>query len=313
MKSDSLEFRVIETFGHLSLKFLRTSALGTLEAGDMSSRTGGGAATDVPMNAMNSMKITGMNFFTAGSSCHRIVVAIIVTQNRTRGLPQSNKCCRESNGRRMRNPRHGKASPAPIDLNPDAGEKLRRAEEQERTGRSGGAPISTIWASGGLCGARGGGRGRRDGGFLARADHGFGEALHFFQLRAELKQEQIGSGAFELANAVSNLLGGADEPGAQPAVRDGIILEGNALLELRVREPLLVIIVAGGVLVDVCDAAKVGLRLGFGGADDRVSGDAELHGREIFLRAAIGKIANLFGDARGRIAMHDVGVALFGD
>src|SRR5450755_1123238 len=72
MKSDSLEFRVIETLGHLSPKFFRTSALGTFDAGDMNSFTGGGAATVVPIQAMNSIKMTGISFFTIGASCHRV-------------------------------------------------------------------------------------------------------------------------------------------------------------------------------------------------------------------------------------------------
>lgn len=44
----------------------------------------------------------------------------------------------------------------------------------------------------------------------ASANHGFREAFHFFELRAELKQDEIDSDGFKLRHALSNLFRRAD-------------------------------------------------------------------------------------------------------
>ena len=50
------------------------------------------------------------------------------------------------------------------------------------------------------------------GGFWGGAglDDGGGEAVHFFELRAELEEEEVGAGFFEGADLVGDLLGSAD-------------------------------------------------------------------------------------------------------
>ena len=108
----------------------------------------------------------------------------------------------------------------------------------------------------------------------------------------------------------ADLLRSADQAGAQAAIRYGIFFERDALLQLRIGQPLLVILVAGGVLLHVGDAGRFLLRFLLGFADDSVGGDAELHARQIFALAALGHIADFFADARGRIAVHHEGIAL---
>jgi hypothetical protein len=49
-------------------------------------------------------------------------------------------------------------------------------------------------------------------------DHLRGEALHLFQLRAELQQQQINAGFFKFSDALGHLLRRSHQPGAQPAV-----------------------------------------------------------------------------------------------
>src|SRR5258708_12775986 len=76
------------------------------------------------------------------------------------------------------------------------------------------------------------------------ANDGVRETLHFLELRAELQQHEVNASAFELRQALGHLLRRANKPGAQAAVRNGIFFQGNALLQLRSRKPLLVIPIA---------------------------------------------------------------------
>ena len=55
----------------------------------------------------------------------------------------------------------------------------------------------------------------------------------------------------------STSLGRADQAGSQAAIRDRVVLERHALLELRVRDPLLVVAVPGGRLLHVGDALEL--------------------------------------------------------
>ena len=55
---------------------------------------------------------------------------------------------------------------------------------------------------------------RRD----AWPDNGFAEALHFFQLRAELQQQKIHACTFEPGNLFLNLRGRAHQARAEAAV-----------------------------------------------------------------------------------------------
>src|SRR2546421_519482 len=88
----------------------------------------------------------------------------------------------------------------------------------------------------------------------ARADDRLGEALHLFELRAALEQEQPDARGLELGDPLGHAFGRAYQAGAQAAVRDRVVFERDALFELRVGEPLLVVAVAGGGLLHVRDA-----------------------------------------------------------
>jgi len=52
------------------------------------------------------------------------------------------------------------------------------------------------------------------------ANYRFRESLHFFELRAELQQNEIDAGGFELRHALRDLFGCAHEAGTQSAVRN---------------------------------------------------------------------------------------------
>ena len=71
-------------------------------------------------------------------------------------------------------------------------------------------------------------------------------------------------GSLELADAFGDLFRRPDQPGAQPAVGHRVILEADALLELGVGDPLLVVRVAARALPHVGDAGQLarGFRLG---------------------------------------------------
>src|SRR5215471_3063067 len=96
------------------------------------------------------------------------------------------------------------------------------------------------------------------------ADHLLGEAFHLFELRAELQQQQIGSGIFELRDALGHLLRRSHQAGAQSAIGNRVIFERDSLLELGISQPLLVVLIAGGILLDVGNARELlpGLLLG---------------------------------------------------
>ena len=79
------------------------------------------------------------------------------------------------------------------------------------------------------------------------------------------------------------------------------------------RQPLLIVGVARRGLLHVGDAPHFVLRFALGFAHDRVTGHAKFHRRQLVLRAALAQIRNFFADALRRIAMHQVGVALFRD
>ena len=64
-------------------------------------------------------------------------------------------------------------------------------------------------------------------------DHRRSEALHFFELRAELKEDEVDAGLFELVEAFGDLFRGTDEARAQASIRNGVVFEGDTLFELR--------------------------------------------------------------------------------
>src|SRR5678809_646704 len=90
------------------------------------------------------------------------------------------------------------------------------------------------------------------------------KSLHLLVLRAALQQEQIDARGLELVNPLDDALRRADETRAKAPVRHRVVLERQPLLELRVRDPLMIIAVAGGGLLHVSNAVELGTRLPIG-------------------------------------------------
>src|ERR1700674_1533079 len=144
-------------------------------------------------------------------------------------------------------------------------------------------------------------------------DDGFRKAVHLFRLRAELQQHEVNAGGFELGHPLGHLFGRADKPRTQAAIRNRIIFQRNALLQLRSGQPLLVIRVARRGLLHVGDSPQLILRFALRFANDRISGNAELERRQIVPCAAFPHIRDFLAHALGRIAVHQISVALLGD
>ena len=66
-------------------------------------------------------------------------------------------------------------------------------------------------------------------------------------------------------------------------------------------------------MLDVCNAPEFVLSLALGFADDGVTGNSEFQRREIMTRTPSAEVGDLLPDAFGRISMHQVGIALFGN
>jgi hypothetical protein len=79
-----------------------------------------------------------------------------------------------------------------------------------------------------------------------RRDDLLGEAVHLLRLRAHLQQQQAEPGFLIFGDPLLDLLGRADQVGAQAAVGDGIFLQLELALELGARQPLVEIVEAGG-------------------------------------------------------------------
>ena len=73
-----------------------------------------------------------------------------------------------------------------------------------------------------------------------------GEPGHFVVLRRALQKDEGAAGAFEVGETLLHLFGCADEAGVEAAVGDGVVAEGELLLELRAGDPLLEVGEAGG-------------------------------------------------------------------
>src|SRR6476646_12154021 len=86
--------------------------------------------------------------------------------------------------------------------------------------------------------------------------HGLGEALHFFKLWTALKQEEIYANRLELGNPFRNLVRCSDESRAQSPIANGIILKRDVLVELCASQPLLIIVVTRGGLLNVSYAVE---------------------------------------------------------
>ena len=146
-----------------------------------------------------------------------------------------------------------------------------------------------------------------------RWDYVLGKALHLFKLGAALQQEKVNANRFKLGNAFRNLAGCADKSGSQSSITNGVIFEGNMLIELCPGQPLLVIVVTGSGLFHVGNACQLSLRLLFGITNNRVGGHAEGHRTEPFLFSSLGHVSDLGTDTIGRISMHNKGIAAFTD
>ena len=72
-------------------------------------------------------------------------------------------------------------------------------------------------------------------------DHSARKPFHLFELRAELEQQQLHPGLFKGGHALGNLFRRPNQTRPQPAIRNRIIFERDALLELRPSKPLLII------------------------------------------------------------------------
>src|SRR5260370_34204910 len=86
-----------------------------------------------------------------------------------------------------------------------------------------------------------------------------GESFHFLQLWAELEQEQVNARILKLGNTFPNLLRRSHQTRPQTAAGHRVIFERNALFQLSIREPLLVVCVSGAVLLDVSNVLDLTL------------------------------------------------------
>src|SRR5262249_42787671 len=134
------------------------------------------------------------------------------------------------------------------------------------------------------------------------------EPLHLLELRAELEQQQLHARALELGDAVRDLPRRPDQPGAQSAVRDGVVLELQAVLELGSVHPLAEVLEPRRAGPQGRDALHLAPRLVLGVAAHDVGRDAEAERGRAPAGAALTQVGDLRGDALGRVAVHEVGV-----
>jgi hypothetical protein len=99
----------------------------------------------------------------------------------------------------------------------------------------------------------------------------------------------------------------------QTAIGDRVVLERQPLLQLRVGDPLLIVLVAGRRLLDVGDALQLRSSLSVGVVDDAVARHAEDERRASRAVAPRAHVIDPLRDALRRIAVHHVGVPLLRD
>src|SRR5262245_59825211 len=102
------------------------------------------------------------------------------------------------------------------------------------------------------------------------------EPLHLLELRTELEQQQLHAGALELGDPRRDLLRRTDQPRAQAAVRDRVVLELHALLQLGAVQPLTEVLEPRRAGPQRGDALELPLRVRLAIATDDVARDAEL-------------------------------------
>src|SRR5262245_12069499 len=113
---------------------------------------------------------------------------------------------------------------------------------------------------------------------LARFDlrhHGLRESLHLLELGAHLEQHQLHARSLELRDALGDLTWRTDQTRAEPAVRDRVVLEAEALLELRSAHPLIEVLESRCTGTERDDALDLAPRLLLGVATHHVRGHAE--------------------------------------
>src|SRR5262249_38886862 len=143
--------------------------------------------------------------------------------------------------------------------------------------------------------------------------HLVGESLHLLVLRAELQEQQVDAGALELLNALGDLFRRAGQTRAQAAIRHRVVLEADALLELRVADPLLIIRVPARALTHIGDARDFAPRLRLRRSHDDVTGAAERHRRVSERAAPLAHLRDLPSDDLRWISVREPRVALVGD
>src|SRR2546428_7615222 len=133
-----------------------------------------------------------------------------------------------------------------------------------------------------------------------------GDAVHLLALGTALKEEQVDADALELAYALGDLIGRADETRAQASVGDAVVLERHLGLELRAFDEIQVARVPAGARAHIRDARHLFLHVGVTLTDDGVSGDPEAKRRELgVLRPPRAPVGGLWGWHAGRGAAHE--------
>src|SRR6185312_680763 len=123
-------------------------------------------------------------------------------------------------------------------------------------------------------------------------------------------KQQIGAGIFKFGNALSHLLRCSYHARTQTAIRYRIVFQRNALLKLRVSQPLLVILVSSSVLLHVGNAAQLLLRFTLRIPHNSICRHAKLHWWQAPSFATSREIANFLADLFRWITVHHVSVAL---
>src|SRR4029077_8802090 len=144
---------------------------------------------------------------------------------------------------------------------------------------------------------------------IASSDHALGKTLHLFKLRTALKQEEIYANRLELGNAFRNLVRCSDESRAQSPITNGIIFKRDVSIEFCASQPLPVIRIASGGLINVGNTCKFFLRFLFRVTNNRISGDSKSHTAYRFLFSSLVHLSDRGADALCRIPIHLEGTA----
>src|SRR5262249_874451 len=139
-------------------------------------------------------------------------------------------------------------------------------------------------------------------------DYFFPEPFDFLEHRAHLNQEYGNPGFNEPQNLVGDLLGGAGEAGAQPAVRDAVVAQSQLAFELTLGSKVLESKITGRVL-DISYAFDLCLDLALIPPADGVRRNTIDHGTAAERVPAARHVLDLGHNIFRGIAMHQVPVA----